>query len=302
MIKDIPKSDDFQHSGLAYLNLAWQTAIDLAISLDESDCDEWDSEGIVPNEYWEAAQRPLATAISLLQQGVEFLIKARIAEVSPYLLIDGSPRDWPRRCDQADTVFASFKTLDAQHLIRAHDTICTPRLPSNFISTYEDLRTRRNTIMHTVDPSLRLSATEVLLNVLEVSDTFIGKQLWTSRRANAIRQQPNSFAYWGDSSQAILARECLYLIDVLKPAHLRRFFGFNPKQRRYYCYNCQMAASDWDLDVTTAQLKPNKPESTSVYCFVCRKQSNVVREICSHSDCRGNVLDAEDRICLTCYN
>lgn len=166
MITDIPNSEDFRHAGFAYLNLSWRTAIDLGLSLDESDFDEWDEEVSVPIQYWEAAQRPLATAISLLQQGVEFLIKARIAEVSPFLLFEGSPRDWPRGCNQADTSYSAFKTIDAQDLIRAHDTVCSSRFTDDFVNTYEHLRRRRNTIMHTVDPTLRFTATEVLLSVL----------------------------------------------------------------------------------------------------------------------------------------
>ncbi len=302
LITDIPTDDDFRHAGLAYLNLAWQTAIDLGLNLAESSYAEWDDQGTVPDEYWAAAQRPLATAVSLLQQGVEFLIKSRIVAVSPFLLFDGSPRDWPRRCNQADTPYSAFKTIDAQDLIRAHDTVCTPRLSDDFVNTYEHLRIRRNTIMHTVDPTLRFSATEVLIAVLEISETFTGPMQWTAHRAAAIDAEPGSVAYWGGSSEAALARECLYVIDVLQPAQLRQFFGFNPRQRRYHCYNCQMAASDWDLTVTTSQLQPNTPVSTTVHCFVCRQQYNVLREPCPERECRGNVLGAEDRLCLTCYH
>ncbi len=298
MITDVSTRDDFHQAGLAYLNLAWRAAIDLGLELHELNYDESDE---VPDEYWHAAQRPLATATSLLQQGVEFLIKARIASVSPFLLIDGSPQDWPRGCQKKDTPFSAFKTLDAQDLIRAHDTVHTERFDDEFVNRYEQLRNRRNAIMHTVDRTLRFTATEVLSLVLEFNETFVGAQQWVKVRAEGIEEEPSTVAYWGLGAEPRIARELLYAIDVLKPAQLKRHFGFNARQRKYYCYKCQMAASDWDLRVTTAQLKPNKPTSTTLYCFVCQSEAEVIREPCEIDGCNGNVLDATDRECLTCY-
>nr|WP_123784787.1 hypothetical protein [Pirellula staleyi] len=284
------------------MNLAWQTAIDLGLNLDEADYFDRDDKDTVPDQYWAAAQRPLSTAVSLLQQGIEFLIKARIAAVSPFLLIDGSPRDWPSKCNQVDTPYSVFKTIDAQDLIRAHNTLCTPRLLDAFVSTYERLRKRRNTIMHTVDPTLRFTATEVLVDVLEISEVFTGPNKWTAHRAEAIDAEPCSVAYWGGSCIVRLARECLYATQELEPAQCLRFFGFNARQRRYRCYNCQLENSDSDIVVDTAQLQPNTPTSITVHCFVCRGNYDVVRQKCPKRGCKGNVLDAEDRICLTCFN
>jgi len=44
--------------------------------------------------YWAAAERELANAIAIAHQGVEFLLKGRIALVSPYLLIVQDPKHW----------------------------------------------------------------------------------------------------------------------------------------------------------------------------------------------------------------
>lgn len=301
MIIDVPTSDEFRHAGIAYLNLAWSSTLELALNLDEACVEEWDDTGTVPDKYWQSAQRPLATAVSLLQQGAEFLIKSCIAEVSPFLLLDGSPRDWPRHCNQNDTPFSAFKTIDAQDLIRAHDTAVASRLTAAFIDRYERLRSLRNTVMHTIDPRLRFTATEVVVSILEVSENLIGPQSWLPTREQFLNHEPNSIASSADHVEPVLARECLKVIDMLQPAMLRKFFGFNPRQRRYHCYNCQLASADWGLDVTTAQLQPNMPASTNVYCFVCRKNASVVRQPCPNPECRGNVIEAEDKVCLTCY-
>ncbi|MCI0358588.1 MAG: hypothetical protein L0211_08900 [Planctomycetaceae bacterium] len=80
MITDVPTSDDFQQAGVGFLNLAWDTVYELA--RDSLNYQEWDYYGDEELEYWQAAQRPLATALALTQQGIELLLKAKIAEFS----------------------------------------------------------------------------------------------------------------------------------------------------------------------------------------------------------------------------
>lgn len=301
MITEVPTKDDFRHAGIAYLNLAWDTVINLTTILADAGLEKWDTENSVPDEYWQAAQRPLATAVSLVQQGTEFLLKSKIAEVSPFLLFAGSPMDWPRGCNRTDIAFAEFKTIDAHELIRACDTVTATKLSDAFVERFERLRRYRNTVMHTVDPRLRFTASEIVEAILEVSESLIGSRRWTEIRREFMTNEPVSVAHSPDHVEPALAQEFLQVIKMLKPAQLRRYFNFDPRQRRYYCQSCQMASADWNLEVMTAQLRPNSPTSTTLYCFICRGDVTVIRRSCKGSNCRGNVLDAVDETCLTCY-
>ena len=301
MITEIPTSDDFRQSGTAYLNLAWDSTVELALNLDDAHIDEWDTTGDVTDEYWAAAQRPLATAVTLVQQGIEFLLKARIAGVSPFLLITPNPSDWPRGCQTADTPFSEFKTIDAQDLVRVHDTVTDSRLPPEFVTRFETLRRQRNTIMHTVDRHTRFAATEVILSILEITESLLGKNVWVSCRRSFLENDPDAIAHTTDHVSGVMAREFLKVIDLLQPAMLQRFFGYNKRQRRYLCYNCQLACADWGLEARTAQLQPNSPVSKAVYCFVCEERTVVQRRSCREDDCRGNVLEATEGTCLTCF-
>lgn len=298
MITDVPAKDDFRHAGIAYLNLAWAEVLSLATDLAEANLEEWDSAEVVPDEYWRAAQRPLATAVSLLQQGTEFLLKARIAEVSPFLLLAGSPSDWPRGCNRNDISFADFKTIDAHELIRACDTVTSAKLADCFVQRFELLRRYRNTIMHTVDTRLRFTASDILDWILDISESLIGTRRWTEVRKHFMSDEPVSIAYSDDHVEPALIRECLQVIELLKPAQLRRFFDFDPRRRRYYCYSCQLSAGNWSLEATTAQLR--RGSQTMIYCFVCREEKVVIRRNCTLSGCRGNLFDIEDEVCLTC--
>jgi hypothetical protein len=95
MIVDVPTPDDFNASGTDFLNIAWGMIVDLSFDL-KTRQELWSGFDKVADDYWKAAQRPLATALSLVQQGTEFLLKGHIATVSPYLLLSGDPSSWPR--------------------------------------------------------------------------------------------------------------------------------------------------------------------------------------------------------------
>ena len=108
MIVDIPTKTDFDNNGIAFLNLAWQTVLSICLNFQEQSYqvqmgeaplekvheaeeeDTWWEQAV--EDYWKATQQELATAVALAQQGTEFLLKGKIAHVSPFLLITGDPR------------------------------------------------------------------------------------------------------------------------------------------------------------------------------------------------------------------
>lgn len=304
MIKDVPTHEDFADQGTTFLNLAWDTVLDLL--LEYADAEAW--EAIVdenqPDDYWQAAQKPLATGVALAQQGVEFLLKAKITAVSPYLLITGRPADWPKNCNKQDTSFPEFHTADAQDLIRIHDTIASTRLTDRFKALFERLRLTRNTIFHTVNPHLRFTEREIIASILELSEELIGPQKWTSVRKPYLETTPSSVAWSPDAVGYRLSREMLAVLDLLGASDAKQFLGFNKKQRKYICPYCvsEYRSIHSDGRPLTAQLLPNTPTSTSAYCFVCRKTIDVVRKGCNCPSCKGNVIHAHpDFECLTCF-
>lgn len=79
-----------------------------------------------------------------------------------------------------------------------------------------------------------------------------------------------------------------------------RFFGV-PKQRQYICPNCTYSlARNSGLVPDTSVLRPNTPESTGVWCFVCDETQEVVRIECPDADCKGNVVSVDWTQCLSC--
>lgn len=302
MITDIPTQSDYEKTAFALLNLAWETTIGLAVSLE--DAKDYAADSIPENDYWNACQSQFSTAVSLVQQASEFLLKAKIVAVSPYLLISGTPRDWPKGCNSKDTPFAEFYAIDAQDLIRTHDTVASTRLSDNIKIRFEELRRLRNNIMHTVDKRLKLEVKQVICAILETSDWSVGSCKWIETRREHIVKSPNSIAYEASSDQAtyLLAREVMTAAKILDSADVTRFFGFNKKQRRYICPECASDCRDANFQPELAFLNPNTPTSTNLHCVLCSKDFTVTRKVCTDGKCKGNVLFNDDDMCLTCYS
>jgi hypothetical protein len=302
MITEIPTPEDFRHAGLSLLNLAWDAVSSMYLDLENSQVEEWDEKGEATGEFWRSAQRPLANAVVVAQQGIEFLLKARIAEVTPLLLISTQPRDWPSRCDREDTAFAEFRTIDAQDLVKFHDAVHPQRLEDTFRTKFQRFRALRNSIMHTVDKRLWHSAHELCVQVLEASHALIGSYKWLELRRDYLQSIPVAAVYDEYEPTWQLSWEACLLLEILTHAEGTRYLGVQAKQRYYICYQCTVNLRDSDLQPKTAQLHPNGPASVRIYCFVCERDDAVVRRPCSEATCKGNVIQEEDSVCLSCFN
>ncbi len=306
MIIDLPTEADFRAIGFQLLNMAWDTAATLLCDIDEADYyeidpDEFADDLEVKDAYWQAARTQLSTALAVAQQGSEFLIKARIAAVSPYLLIFSSPKDWPSCCATKPTPFADFRTIDAQDLIRTNNTFSKTPISDEFIIEFEKLRRTRNSIIHSVNKHINVHITELLRAVLLINE-HLGQSLqWTILRRKYLESTPKSKIYPGSYADYRLVLEFSVVKEILSSSDLKRFFGFNEKHRTYICPHCNYDLTrDAENEAKTASLKPNNPTSTNIWCFVCRKDQEVERSACTQAECKGNVISSDWGQCLTC--
>jgi hypothetical protein len=301
MITDIPGAEDFKRTAINHLHLAWSIGVDLLRRVDVSD---WDIEidEKVAKEFWRQAQPALANAITLTQQAQEFGIKGLIAAVSPYLLITRDPRDWPRRCDREALTFADFRTADAADLIKIHDTVSGTRLPAALVALYDQVRKQRNVIMHHGYVGQQLDVADVFLKAVQTYNLlFADGESWPETRRAYLESDAISEALYLNDSWDALLDEFDRVVELLKPAQLRALFGFDKRARRYVCPNCMNRTEQLDRIVSLAQLRPNSPDSTEVYCFVCEEAAKVGREVCNNAKCKSNVILDNEEQCLGCW-
>jgi len=301
MITDIPQPSDFRDAGLGFINLAADQIFPLFWHLRESgmhEGDGWDSER---KDFWQSAQKPLAIALTLVYQGIEFLIKGRIASVSPFLLLSGGSRDWPAGSDRKDVAFAEFHTVDAQDLIRTYNTFSQDRLSSELNQKFGEIRKLRNSITHSIDLRMHLAAKDVLVIGIDAVHELVQPQGWIVSRRKYLENTPISAAWSSGHVESELITEVQSILDLFSRSELEKYFGFRKKQRPYICPICTYNY-EGDLRPVTAQLRPNSPKSTSVHCFVCEETQEVTRDSCRNPGCKGNVIWVEDRECLTCFS
>ena len=296
---DIPTADDFFTSGKELLDFSWDVIAKLLIDIDQAEYYGVDHEEI-SDSYWAAAKRQLTTALSITQQGIEFVLKGKIAEISPYLLLVDSPSKWPSPYDDNTISFSDFRTIDAQDLIRVIDTFSEEPMPVQFANQFHQLRDKRNRIMHSVDKQLTVNVTEVVDSLLFMHKALFPNENWSSVRLSFIEASPDSELGAYEDSINRVCWEISLVIDLLEPSKVKDYFGIDKKQRRYICPKCiSQAYTGAGFEYKLCALQPKGPTSTKLYCPVCNLTHTVIREGCKKKDCPGNILSEEGE-CLTC--
>ncbi|HEY9031948.1 MAG TPA: hypothetical protein VIM93_11350 [Kangiella sp.] len=316
MIVEIPTSKDFEESAGDLLQSAFDQVSELLIEFNEmggfayeSHDEEFDESDY--KRYWQAAKQTIITSYAMVQQGVEFYIKGRIASVSPYLLLSGNPSSWPKKCDQNDVPFSSFRTVDAQDLIRLHDTVYNEKFSNEFRQWYEEMRTSRNKIMHTVDKRLHVQPEDLLEAILYAHQYFCGQGSWLDSRFSYLDGTPaHSIRYIrehdGHKPYVMLQvlTELGIIVGKLTPAKIKGFFGFDKKKHSYNCPSCYEVLSNLDYfepGYHDESFKPYQKNSEEIFvCCVCKRTGILSGESCFEDDCDSSLVDDEKGMCLVC--
>lgn len=323
MIIEIPSADDFRRASIDLLNLVWSTAIGyLNDCQDFEEFDDhtsdtfgdsdttWTPEERATTEVklWQESQVSLANAFSLIQQAIEMGFKARIAEVSPFLLIARDARDYPAGSTKKDIPFSAFRSLDAADLMRVHNTVCREKLSDQFGNFWDSIRRRRNVLIHSVVLSGELiKPQELLEHVLIINKAMHPGETWFNRRLLHYKKNyENTDVYMWEYGiiYADICNEFYVAFNYLPKKMTREIFGFDHRARSYMCFHCFMKADSdcwyYMRNPRSALLTPNSKQSTSLLCTMCGQISAVIRRKCCNPSCKSTVLCNEGQMCLLC--
>lgn len=176
MIIDIPTKNEFYTMAEHLVNEAWEKVADLAYEFRELNIwnnfykeSEYFSESDVRNleHYWVFARPKLITAFNLILQSIELKLKGLIVEVSPYLLITNATRNPPKPDSDGNISFSEFHTLDAQDLVKAHNTFAPQALPDQFTTWFNSIRSIRNRFMHSVDKKTDITPHQIFTTIIQ---------------------------------------------------------------------------------------------------------------------------------------
>ncbi|MCK4504334.1 MAG: hypothetical protein KAW14_01855 [Candidatus Aegiribacteria sp.] len=232
MIQDIPNAESFRDAGIEYLNKVWENSVQL---LFRDDMDESEREPVLTHTQSNSN-------LALLHQGVDFLLKSRLADISPYLLLVGRSNHWPKSVS-TDISFSDFRIIDSHDLVKAVNIVSKDRLPAYFGDWHKAIRNARNRAIHTVDSNQYADSIELIRLVLEASEFLFEPKQWLRIRRDFLHENDLSQNnHEPEISEAYLLgclqREFLNAIDNLSLDDVSRHFDFNPKKDRHICQYC----------------------------------------------------------------
>jgi hypothetical protein len=282
MILGVPNYDDLNRIASGWLNLAWAKAIGEAQDFQEIDIlfdaaeEKHGRERVnsAIDEYWQSKNLELNNALSLLQQALELFLKARIAEVSPFLLISGDPHSWPAPDKSGHINFTDLRTIDSVHLCKAARAITTTPLSDKFVTFYDRLRKTRNKIVHLNGGNAKAEISAVLVDILTAHQMLFSNQLWIAFRRGANSSDPASSDAMSiifeddleDHSNDVICREVEAALHELEPKHAKAFFGYDSRKASFRCPTCLERRTGWtDREWEFMQVQKDK----SLFCVSC---------------------------------
>ena len=312
MIQNIPTADELRLVSLRLFFKAWGDTAGIITEWAEYGLTniEEGSEGGATTEWLEyiaKAQSDLQAIYTLIQQSQEIGLKARICEVSPFLLLK---RTDIKPADEKNGVwdFTDFPTLEASELVRVHNTFCSTTLSKEFQAKYEEIRKGRNKISHLGIYKQRIEP-EIIIDILQMQYT----ELYPGRRWMEDRLHFAALGRWADygdsdyNERTGLYYELWHLIPELSDGQFKWLMGHDPAEARFVCHSCAHDAGlgnnePYGSDVPTAY----PIDESHVQCVICAGVQAIRKSAkCPVPDC-GCELQSDEADyrgqCMACEN
>lgn len=304
MIVNTPTSENMVQLALRLYFGAWAALIRIECDFDmvfPADGPDWTDER---KEYLEFCQPELQAICTVIQQSNELALKARICEVSPYLLLLNSNPSLSTK--QQDIDFTTLRTLDAVDLPAAVNSLCPNRISDKFIQTYNQIRSYRNQIAHLGETTKKFQRNELLHLLIGQYLELWPDRMWLKDRVEFASQTRTAFFHDGryGSAHAEVFEELEHTFDVLTGAEFKALFGQKKTTRRYRCHSCWYeGTTKWSIpDNESCKTAFLEPDGILLRCLMCGEVSSVTRTECTDVDCKGNVIAAQGEYAGSCHS
>lgn len=311
MIVDPPTATALNQVAIRLYFSAWESLLGLKMDFDsywEAAADDWYRKTDEWKEEWPqylTACRPeLETICAIIQQSNELALKARICEVSPYLLLLKS--DLRFKNEGAELKFSDLRTLDAVDLPGAVNTICETKLTSSFVQSYNELRALRNKYTHIGETGRELSIEWLAQKLLQQYQSLWPNREWLVDRLRSASTTRNSYFhdYSYSSPYSDVLYEWPYILKFVGKGDFKRLFGFPKSARRYLCHSCFDSATTKTGSPSvgaceTAYLLPGREK---LKCLLCGETTDVTEHVCETDGCNGDILAADGQYFGCCHS
>ncbi len=260
-------------------------------------------------DIWRHQHGTIRTALILLHQAVESLMKSVICDTTPLLLIDKPRKDWPTMPLSDDKDFDSLYTIGGESLLMTFCAVDSTIIrDSALINFIEEIRHKRNQAIHGTNLK-DVTAEYVIENVLETFTVWFGKDIWHIELRENLIENP-LFGYFDmDYESAVSYKFLDFVLSLIGKAKLSKHISADIRGRSYFCPQCKHGIEkeyDEPMESKWGFLNPNLPGSITMFCANCHQDFTIKRVKCGINKCRGNVLYEDPYfgdgfVCLTCF-
>lgn len=299
MIVNLPTVDGLTTMALKLYFRAWTNARDTLIQFERhypksgffgSPTSQWNDERAY---FLESIQDDLQANLALLQQCNELALKARIAEVSPYLLLVKSDVPFSNAAKNVD--FAMLRTLDAVDLPPAVNTLTMKPLTDAYIEIYGKLRVLRNQYAHLGVAGIILDPLKMLGDIIDQYLSLWPDRAWLKDQVDMASTGQGAFyddKNWSPRQEVMLSFS--YDRVIIANASFKKLFRVTKAAVDYACHRC---LDDWAISrngprATGAKTAYYRRSDKVIHCLMCGGDFAVGSGSCPTEDCSSKFIAA----------
>lgn len=304
MIFNVPHHDQLNEIALLLYYEAWEGILSTKHKIDDASSQDFFEQNQLEH-LKKGLLRELAADEAKLAQSIEIGLKAKIAQISPYLILKEPHKRYSR--NPKDVGFSEFMTLDASELIGAVHSLTDAKLSENFCRLFDQIRSRRNVFQHlgmnemelNIDQNFEIAA----ISYLELWPDSPWLTRWIDTKSS--RWHAAYYDYKNTSEHGDVFMEWPYVRKYLKPEIFKRMFNAKETDVCFIHADCFEQA-----DVRLSGLEPTKDYCTAyaagnnmLHCIACNEAFSarpIECDICDSSSFEDATMFSGRR-CLRCY-
>lgn len=293
-ITDLPSSEDFYSMGVEHIMIGYDGILDLyhpLLNYMEYDNSQKEDQ----EEFWDSARLKVLVLTGLIHEGFDFILKSKICEVNPLLLIKNDPKEL-----KGNKKFSECFTHNSSDLPIIVNAFCPNPLNAKFIELFEAGRKRRNKIRHTFDKDLQAQAEKIIIETLEMF-SLISNEKWTKIRLKYVESDEVLRLYSADVDfyRERLLTEFDVLTTILQPARFQKHYGAKKKQRYFLCFECNYP--DYADERKTTFIETDSSGTCYSCCIICENKVLLKNEECmGEVGCKSKLIDSKAERCIAC--
>jgi hypothetical protein len=296
MITNIPDSASLTKSSIKLYFSAWKLLVDSITDFETTypegahqesheSFDDWRDER---NLYLDRCQDDYRMAVNTIQQSNEIALKAKIASISPFLLLTALEKNLKQTGLDAD--FSDFVTIDAIYLPNVVNLVCPSKVSSQFKKIYTDLRRLRNKITH-IGHAEVLNADKLLRWMIELYLELWPERHWLQDKLECSSTTRTGFfhdyKHW--TTEAAIFNSLKFDFDHIKGEHFKKLFKVKRSSLKFKCPVCYpngCISSGYPENAETAF----KDNDGSLKCLMCQEKYQLLKKSCNDADCSSRTL------------